>query len=446
MIKKKRIVTTIGICMVGMILAMFLWLSKEYDPFIIVMTPEDANRVSFEHDVYFTWRDYTGDSRRIEREKTLYIWNGEEMGHGEKGFENALSRLRAMPRGSRVLLYPNYYISGHSDFMFFPWIQDDEKVIYKIAKDRQLTIIWSPFDHLRQVHPDVKEGWEELLAGMRARERLRLEKLSRKYSPDISEDGVFEMVKLLHFGKNNIGSIAFNPKTREMFCCFYDDKLYQWNVDSGECLHTYSLGKGLALNQVTVSPNGARAAVYSRRDYEDHGRVSIIDTSEKNIVCSVRVSDQDCDIIFSNDGKYLQLASPSSDTDRVVCDLSCQVLTGQYNEEFVADKKRVRAISTMPKESPTALAYYDPNGNELFRLDVNDYVEDCDITDDNAYIVATTSSFAELIVWRTRDQKEVYRYDLVERCRMEYDPVKNQFLIFDWGGGGTYLCALKIRK
>ena len=77
-----------------------------------------AERVNYDH--RFTWRVYgevRGDRNRpyevqIDPRKAVFIFDGLDLGEGSYGWDALKWRLRCLPTGSVVLMYPDYFQRG----------------------------------------------------------------------------------------------------------------------------------------------------------------------------------------------------------------------------------------------------------------------------------------------------------------------------------------------
>jgi hypothetical protein len=136
------------------------------------------------YEAYFTWQDF--DPVHPNPEQALYIWQGEEVGRGEKGFLAILAEMASLPEGSRVLVYPDYdanfnALSGlQGPTYWFPFgcsvlpnvVVEEQKLhlirspssnysdlLDAVVEGRKLYIIWSPFDHNGNLCPIHKDKW-----------------------------------------------------------------------------------------------------------------------------------------------------------------------------------------------------------------------------------------------------------------------------------------------
>lgn len=103
------------------------------------------------YDAYFTWKDYDGTS---SEEQALYIWCGKELGRGKEGLRKILDRLRALPKRSKVLVYPRYDMDWeeYGPSRFFPWLNYYAE-FQQVVTDQELTMFYSPRDHRGAIHP-----------------------------------------------------------------------------------------------------------------------------------------------------------------------------------------------------------------------------------------------------------------------------------------------------
>jgi len=58
---------------------------------------------------YLTWQSYDGTG---EMEDAVYVFDGASTGKGRKGFLAAVSEIKKLPKGSKLLIYPDYYLTG----------------------------------------------------------------------------------------------------------------------------------------------------------------------------------------------------------------------------------------------------------------------------------------------------------------------------------------------
>jgi len=104
------------------------------------------------HDAWLTWREYDGD----DTSRVLYYFNGVCQGRGRDGFTSVLNRLRALPVGSRVLVFPAYPYSLDSIYDMYPYMgQYDE--LTKVTEPRRVVWIVSAYNQRGEL---VHEGDE----------------------------------------------------------------------------------------------------------------------------------------------------------------------------------------------------------------------------------------------------------------------------------------------
>lgn len=58
------------------------------------------------HVTLVTWRDYLGIGRSSDPNEAVYIVDGREVGKGREGLRVVIARLKTLPVGSEVYLYP----------------------------------------------------------------------------------------------------------------------------------------------------------------------------------------------------------------------------------------------------------------------------------------------------------------------------------------------------
>ncbi len=109
-------------------------------------------------DAYLTWQDYDPWSVDRSLAGAVFIWNGRKLGRGKPADNELLRELKAMPIGSRVLVYPRY-----EEITPYPMQRLYPNPIYtpafnRVLAERRLTIIFSPYDHLGRICPDAYDG------------------------------------------------------------------------------------------------------------------------------------------------------------------------------------------------------------------------------------------------------------------------------------------------
>ncbi len=122
---------------------------------------------------YLTWKDYDGydyDSPSGEevppgKAKALYIWNGEDVGRGQQGIRNLAAKVRGLPKRSRVLVYPSYYLDWQSYGSRTPpeppYMRVPEYGTLKEALDaRSIILLQSPYNHWGRLCPECIDPHE----------------------------------------------------------------------------------------------------------------------------------------------------------------------------------------------------------------------------------------------------------------------------------------------
>lgn len=139
----------------------------------LVFLPLGAEEGQYHFEADFTWTDFDwrkayggfelGDEYsfnlatfRDAAEKATYVWKDIAVGKGTEGFGQVLRRLRALPKGSLVKVFPNYdalAIRG-GRAPSFPF-EDELHKIGQIAARRNLVIVFSTLDNQDAVHGDI---------------------------------------------------------------------------------------------------------------------------------------------------------------------------------------------------------------------------------------------------------------------------------------------------
>jgi hypothetical protein len=74
---------------------------QEKDKHILIAASNKQNK----YDAYFTWKDYDGQG---DPKKTLFLWNGKEIGKGDEGLGALIAEIEKMPEKSKILVFPTY--------------------------------------------------------------------------------------------------------------------------------------------------------------------------------------------------------------------------------------------------------------------------------------------------------------------------------------------------
>lgn len=79
-----------------------------------------------------------------------------------------------------------------------------------------------------------------------------------------AQQGIIKIVKVFNLGRRDVRNFEFCSKSRRIYVSFTDKKddlLYEWDVDTGDLIHTYRLGSGYMADSVAVSPDGNHMVV-----------------------------------------------------------------------------------------------------------------------------------------------------------------------------------------
>ena len=111
-------------------------------------------------DAYLTWRDYDGwDYDKDIRGEVLLVWNGVEVGRGRSAEHEVVRRLKKLPLGSRVLIYPRYELEeAPCETRIYPLPIYGGPDFNHAINNRGLTLIFSPYDHLGRLCPEAYDG------------------------------------------------------------------------------------------------------------------------------------------------------------------------------------------------------------------------------------------------------------------------------------------------
>lgn len=101
---------------------------------------------------YLTWTNYKPNDSTLDAH---LVWSGEDLGAGHAAAEKLLNRLRQLPDESRVLIYPSYHLKWRVNRGggTYPWFAVHDEIL-SIGAQKHLTLIYSPRDHLGNLHPD----------------------------------------------------------------------------------------------------------------------------------------------------------------------------------------------------------------------------------------------------------------------------------------------------
>jgi hypothetical protein len=132
--------------------------SSQSNPRVIFKHRDIANGPVKGAAAFITWRNYDG----IDLDGTQnaeYVYCGNVVGKGDAGFAVILEKLRALPAGSVVLIFPNWETleeletSGPQRCM--PWNQYNH-ALTAVAENGKLTYVVSPYDEKGRLDPSMK--------------------------------------------------------------------------------------------------------------------------------------------------------------------------------------------------------------------------------------------------------------------------------------------------
>ena len=127
-----------------------------------VYPPPDMVRIP--HDAFVRWK---GDHRDMPYGPAEWFWNGQSVGVGRKGWKNIGDKLRAMPKGSKVLFFPRLYVAtgvstSRTSTSGPPWVDSS---FHELVSMRELVAIFSIRDEKGKVCPILRtqyERWESM--------------------------------------------------------------------------------------------------------------------------------------------------------------------------------------------------------------------------------------------------------------------------------------------
>ncbi|MHC4441985.1 MAG: hypothetical protein ACYTBZ_01335 [Planctomycetota bacterium] len=157
--KKRRVQITVKIVtvIVACVIAFVIYHMPRFTE--ITLEPDDPLPT---YDAYLTWKNHDINTD-YRPSKALYVWNGTIVGQGEEGFKKVLNRIEEMPLGSKILVYPrtfmNWELHYSDDIRMFPWSNFHCDFLDKM-KERKHTVIYSPRDHLGNMHPQCINPYE----------------------------------------------------------------------------------------------------------------------------------------------------------------------------------------------------------------------------------------------------------------------------------------------
>lgn len=109
------------------------------------------------YDAYFTWKNYSCKTGKTNLEKTVFIWQGQEVGTGTVGFFALLSRIWKLPAGSKILAYP-YRIGSNFGSEHYSYPTDTfSHILRKTIKEQKLILVYSPKSHRGRILKSKKK-------------------------------------------------------------------------------------------------------------------------------------------------------------------------------------------------------------------------------------------------------------------------------------------------
>jgi hypothetical protein len=118
------------------------------DPAEYVVGPDDKLPA---FDRYVTWSDRDAATN----EDVEYFWQGRSVGKGEAGIHGLVKEMLQLPRGYKVLFYPDYRADLPSGGLFIvpPYFGHEEDELREAARRKHLVIINSQRDRLGNLVP-----------------------------------------------------------------------------------------------------------------------------------------------------------------------------------------------------------------------------------------------------------------------------------------------------
>jgi len=259
-------------------------------------------------------------------------------------------------------------------------------------------------------------------------------------------DTQFDLVKLFDFERRQVRNFTFCQATRRLYVSFTDnndDWLYEWNVDTGKVIHRYELGKGYICDSVAISPDGKHLVVgcWPLSPSTLQCKTLIGDNASRQITehLASRGTRTFCPL-FAADGSRFWL-----DDRQQASDLTGRPIAGSAYVSAAPDKGTAWRIESTKETSETHGLYFRDLSGKDHRLTANEWHDNYCLTKDHNFVVATTWD-GEVIVWRTKDVREVFRKKIADQYGyLAYDAAKNCILLGDaTNNGTTFLRALIV--
>ncbi|MCY2930079.1 MAG: WD40 repeat domain-containing protein [Planctomycetota bacterium] len=255
------------------------------------------------------------------------------------------------------------------------------------------------------------------------------------------QTSAFGLTEVLDFSQTSVSRLGFSPATRNLFVSFGDDdKLYQWDLNTNTLAHTYRLGEGYRCDSVALSPDGRYLGVgcWPLDAGTRRCKTLILDTQAKRIHKDLGIDSRTYRPQFLPDGKTFAV------DDGRLFDLDTRPVAGPLPPRPKPAPGSVWRIESSKETIETHGLYYRDAWGKDHRLTDTEWGDNYGITRDGKYVAATTWD-GEVIVWRTKDRKEVFRKRIaVQYGHLAYDPGANRFLLADATHANTHLLALYV--
>ena len=255
-----------------------------------------------------------------------------------------------------------------------------------------------------------------------------------------------QLVELFDFGQSGLRKFEFSPKSRSLFVSFHDKNglVHEWNVDNQQIEHVYKLRTGYLCDELRASPDGDVLIVgcWPLEGYTC--QTLVINTASKSISAQLPISGRVSDIAFDGAGESFRIIDSNSGTKGLAFLRSGETLLSFDASEFESKNGRAWTVESSKSTIQTHGLYCtDPNGKEHL-LTQNNWHQNYAVTKDGRF-VATTTWDGELIVWRRKDQKQVFHQKMADQYGfLQYDPKFNRFLWADATTGSSKLMALQM--
>ena len=263
----------------------------------------------------------------------------------------------------------------------------------------------------------------------------------------------FKLENLFDFRKRNAQPI-FCEKTRQLFMGFgdlKDDSFYQWDVDKGECVYTFHVGKGFHPSVEAVSPDGKYLVVTRYTSQVTDWKTLIISVEKRSVVGELGDLGAIFETRFSADYTKVWLRTGAHYDGPIVFELDGTPIKSFSAEDF--PEIRDRRIWDVPvsKSRDINTGLFFKSSSDVTNLLTTDYWHDNYwITKDGRIIIAS-NWHDEIVIWDAESAKEIIRQRITNHRNgggfVIYDKTKDRFLIADPSyQGTTFLRALRVTK